>query len=110
MHISVIGTGYVGLVTGACFAEFGVDVTCMDRDENRIATLEKGKVPFYEPGLAELVTKNFQAGRLKFTTDLHKAVDDGTVDLVTTTLYPVMRLPTFRATSSTNERSADPSG
>lgn len=79
MHISVIGTGYVGLVTGACFAEFGVDVVCMDRDENRIATLEKGKVPFYEPGLSELVTKNFQAGRLKFTTDLHKAVDDALV-------------------------------
>lgn len=50
MHISVIGTGYVGLVTGACFAEFGVDVTCMDRDETRIATLEKGKVPFLSPG------------------------------------------------------------
>ena len=79
MHISVIGTGYVGLVTGACFAEFGVDVTCMDRDEHRIATLEKGNVPFYEPGLAELVTKNVQAGRLKFTTDLHKAVDEALV-------------------------------
>ena len=79
MYISVIGTGYVGLVTGACFAEFGVNVICMDRDERRIATLEKGEVPFYEPGLSELVTKNFQAGRLKFTADLHKAVDDALV-------------------------------
>lgn len=79
MHISVIGTGYVGLVTGACFAEFGVSVTCMDRDEQRIATLEKGKVPFFEPGLSELVTKNIQAGRLKFTTDLHRAVDEALV-------------------------------
>ena len=76
MYISVIGTGYVGLVTGACFAEFGLNVLCMDRDESRIATLEKGKVPFFEPGLAELVDKNIQAGRLRFTTDLNKAVDE----------------------------------
>lgn len=79
MYISVIGTGYVGLVTGACFAEFGLNVTCMDRDENRIATLEKGQVPFFEPGLAELVTKNVNAGRLRFTSDLHKAVDEALV-------------------------------
>ena len=76
MYISVIGTGYVGLVTGACFAEFGLNVLCMDLDEKRIASLEKGKVPFFEPGLAELVEKNIQAGRLRFTTDLHKAVDE----------------------------------
>ncbi len=76
MYISVIGTGYVGLVTGACFAEFGLNVLCMDLDEKRIASLEKGKVPFFEPGLAELVEKNIQAGRLRFTTDLNKAVDE----------------------------------
>jgi UDPglucose 6-dehydrogenase len=76
MYVSVIGTGYVGLVTGACFAEFGLNVLCMDLDENRIASLEKGKVPFFEPGLAELVEKNIQAGRLRFTTDLNKAVDE----------------------------------
>ncbi len=76
MYISVIGTGYVGLVTGACFAEFGLNVLCMDLDEKRIASLEKGKVPFFEPGLAELVEKNIHAGRLRFTTDLHKAVDE----------------------------------
>ena len=79
MYVSVIGTGYVGLVTGACFAEFGLNVLCMDLDEKRIASLEKGKVPFFEPGLGELVEKNLKAGRLRFTTDLHKAVDEALV-------------------------------
>ena len=63
MHISVIGTGYVGLVTGACFAEFGVNVTCMDTDARRIAMLEKGEVPFYEPGITELVAKAIKESR-----------------------------------------------
>jgi UDPglucose 6-dehydrogenase len=75
MHISVIGTGYVGLVTGACFAEFGVNVTCMDTDARRIAMLEKGEVPFYEPGITELVAKGIKENRLTFTTDVAKAVD-----------------------------------
>ncbi|TAL08659.1 MAG: UDP-glucose/GDP-mannose dehydrogenase family protein [Nitrospirae bacterium] len=77
MQISVIGTGYVGLVTGACFAEFGVQVTCMDKDERRIALLEKGDIPIYEPGLTELVRKGLSEGRLTFTTDLGKAVETG---------------------------------
>ena len=77
MNISVIGTGYVGLVTGACFAEFGVQVTCMDKDERRIALLEKGDIPIYEPGLAALVRKGLSEGRLTFTTDLGKAVESG---------------------------------
>ncbi len=76
MHISVIGTGYVGLVTGACFAEFGLQVTCMDTDAKRIGKLEKGDVPFYEPGITELVAKGIRDGRLTFTTDIAKAVDD----------------------------------
>ncbi len=79
MHISVIGTGYVGLVTGACFAEFGVHVTCMDTDEKRIARLEKGDVPFYEPGITELVAKGLKDHRLTFTTDIAKAVDKALV-------------------------------
>jgi UDPglucose 6-dehydrogenase len=79
MNISVIGTGYVGLVTGACFAEFGVNVTCMDNDANRIARLEKGEVPFFEPGITELVAKGIKEGRLSFTTDIAKAVDKALV-------------------------------
>jgi UDPglucose 6-dehydrogenase len=79
MNISVIGTGYVGLVTGACFAEFGVQVTCMDKDEQRIGALEKGKIPIYEPGLSELVHKGITDGRLSFTTDLKKAVESSLV-------------------------------
>ena len=79
MHISVLGTGYVGLVTGACFAEFGLNVTCMDVDAGRVQQLERGEVPFYEPGLAALVTKGLQSGRLTFTTDLNQAVDTALV-------------------------------
>jgi len=79
MQISVIGTGYVGLVTGACFAEFGVNVLCMDTDAKRIARLEKGDVPFYEPGISELVAKGLSQSRLSFTTDLTRAVDHGQV-------------------------------
>ncbi|HVG30206.1 MAG TPA: UDP-glucose/GDP-mannose dehydrogenase family protein [Pyrinomonadaceae bacterium] len=79
MHIAVIGTGYVGLVTGACFAEFGVNVTCVDVDERKIADLRDGKLPIYEPGLDQLVAKNSQAGRLSFTTDLKTAVEQALV-------------------------------
>ncbi len=79
MHIGVIGTGYVGLVTGACFAEFGVFVTCMDRDPQKIAMLKEGKVPFYEPGLEELVRRNLKEGRLHFTTELREAVEPSLV-------------------------------
>ena len=79
MHISVIGTGYVGLVTGACFAEFGVTVTCMDTDAGRIARLEKGDVPFYEPGISELVAKGIREKRISFTTDVAQAVSKALV-------------------------------
>ncbi|NKB82460.1 MAG: nucleotide sugar dehydrogenase [Nitrospirales bacterium] len=79
MHISVLGTGYVGLVTGACFAEFGLNVLCMDTDPTRIQKLNQGEVPFFEPGLTELVSKGRKSGRLEFTVDLTKAVDNGLV-------------------------------
>jgi UDPglucose 6-dehydrogenase len=74
MRIAVIGTGYVGLVSGACFSEFGVSVTCVDKDAKKIARLQQGEMPIYEPGLDQIVASNARAGRLSFTTDLAAAV------------------------------------
>src|SRR5579864_6808221 len=76
MRIAMIGTGYVGLVSGACFSEFGVQVTCVDKDGAKIARLQQGEIPIYEPGLDQLVATNTAAGRLAFTTDLDAAVSD----------------------------------
>jgi len=96
MIIAVVGTGYVGLVTGTCFADSGNDVTCVDIDSAKIERLTRGEIPIYEPGLSEMVEHNVEAGRLKFTTDLNAAVgeaelvflavgtppaDDGSADL-----------------------------
>ena len=72
--ISIIGTGYVGLVTGTCLSEFGMNVICMDTDASKIQNLERGAIPIYEPGLPVLITKNVSAGRLRFTTDMAAAV------------------------------------
>jgi UDPglucose 6-dehydrogenase len=96
MNITVVGTGYVGLVTAACFAEFGVNVVGVDKDAAKIKVLQSGKVPFFEPGLEELVVRNVREGRLSFTTDMESAIgrslvifiavgtpsgDDGAADL-----------------------------
>jgi UDPglucose 6-dehydrogenase len=75
MKIAMIGTGYVGLVSGVCFSDFGHDVVCVDKDPNKIAMLERGEVPIFEPGLDRLMEKNVEAGRLSFTGDLKSAVD-----------------------------------
>lgn len=74
MRVAMIGTGYVGLVSGACFSEFGHDVVCVDKDEKKIAGLHEGRMPIYEPGLEDLVSNNVEAGRLTFTTDLEEGV------------------------------------
>src|SRR6266567_6804024 len=79
MQIAVVGTGYVGLVTCACFAEFGVDVTCVDVVAEKIERLNAGILPIYEPGLQQLVAKNVQAGRLRFTTEIQQAVEQALV-------------------------------
>jgi UDPglucose 6-dehydrogenase len=74
MKIAVVGTGYVGLVVGACLAETGNDVICVDKDDAKVRVLRKAKVPIYEPGLTDLVRKNAEEGRLSFTTQLGRAV------------------------------------
>ena len=74
MRIAMIGTGYVGLVSGACFSEFGIDVVCVDRDEGKIERLKRGEIPIFEPGLDVLVKNNADAGRLTFTTDIKSAI------------------------------------
>ena len=75
MNVAIVGTGYVGLVAGACFADTGNDVVCVDIDEGKIAALGRGEIPIYEPGLEEIVLRNAKAGRLRFTTSLDEAVD-----------------------------------
>ncbi|MDE0960428.1 MAG: UDP-glucose/GDP-mannose dehydrogenase family protein [Planctomycetota bacterium] len=82
MRITIVGTGYVGLVTGTCFSESGNDVICVDRDAAKISSLEAGHIPIYEPGLEELVTRNAKAGRLTFTTDLKNSISQAEVAFI----------------------------
>ncbi len=82
MNIAIIGTGYVGLVAGSCFAESGNDVICVDNDEEKVKKLSKGKVPIYEPGLPEIVERNLREGRLSFTTNLESAVKKSFVTFI----------------------------
>ena len=80
MNIAIVGTGYVGLVSGTCFAEMGVNVTCVDVNAEKIKLLQSGQLPIYEPGLDEMVLRNHREGRLNFTTDLISCLDN--VDIV----------------------------
>ena len=82
MKLTVVGTGYVGLVTGACFAEMGNDVLCIDTDAHKIARLQQGEIPIHEPGLAELVQRNVEGGRLHFSTDIKEGVRFGTIQFI----------------------------
>ena len=82
MKITIIGTGYVGLVTGACYAEVGNDVLCLDVDERKIRILESGRLPIHEPGLHEIVQRNRKAGRLNFTSDVRRSVDFGILQII----------------------------
>jgi len=77
MNVTMVGAGYVGLVTGACFSEFGVQVTIVDNDPDKISALERGEIPIYEPGLEDIVRRNVREGRLKFTTDIAEAIQSG---------------------------------
>src|ERR1700712_598173 len=82
MKITVVGTGYVGLVSGACMAEVGNDVLCLDLDKEKIRILEEGGIPIFEPGLLEMVKRNVAAGRLHFTTNVEQAVAHGTIQFI----------------------------
>ena len=79
MKLCMIGTGYVGLVSGVCFSDLGNDVICVDKDINKIDQLKKGKVPIYEPGLAELVVKNYKNKRLTFSTDIKNSIKNSDI-------------------------------
>ena len=96
MKICFIGTGYVGLVSGACFADLGNNVFCVDNNKEKIDLLNKGNVPFFEPGLQEMVIKNYSSGRLKFTTNLSFAVKNSDI------IFICVGTPTSKKNKSAN--------
>ena len=96
MKICLIGTGYVGLVSGACFADLGNSIWCVDNDKEKIGLLNSGHIPFFEPGLQELVVKNYSSGRLKFTTDLGMAVKNSDI------IFICVGTPTSKKNRSAN--------
>ena len=79
MKIAIVGSGYVGLVTGTCFSEVGIDVVCVDIDQKKIENLKNGIIPIFEPGMEEMLTRNVKKGRLSFTTNLKEAITDAEV-------------------------------
>ena len=100
MKIAVVGTGYVGLVSGTCFAETGNQVTCVDIDENKVERMRNGEVPIYEPGLEVLFERNTKQGRLNFTTNLEEGIKDAEVIFLAllqaiATCYKLSFLPYF---------------
>ena len=99
MNISVVGTGYVGLVVGACLAETGNNVTCADIDEKKIARLKQNDMPIYEPGLEAIVERNQKEGRLSFTTDLPEAIGSAEVIIIAVGTPPRVDAPPERAST-----------
>ena len=94
MKIVMVGAGYVGLVSGVCFSDFGHDVICVDKDPDKIMRLKRGEVPIFEPGLEVLMTRNIPAGRLSFTVDLSSAIDGADAVFISVgiaSLQPILR-------------------